>query len=238
MKERQKIDVNALLPFPHGVAAKAFVIRHSTFANATRRIARERMALPGYRLAALLKNLYVYCLRLFGCALGVGLIFVSPATGQSLIHVEELAFCQDVDRSTHQPVGIFWQNATVSKGKPLYFWVKVRGDDRALARLRAWHSLPIYYAWVPVNGGHTGLVDIGIKTNNWASHLKGLELEVANQGYFTWRTFGYSQHLWEGQWNVTILDSARKLVQRVPPPVNQVCRPEIKLTYNLAERAP
>src|SRR5229473_5145424 len=79
------------------------------------------------------------------------------AQGQTLLYVEEFAFCQKVEQ--HVPIGTFRASANIEKGKPLYIWLKIRGDERALQFLETWKHLPIYYGWIPKGGVLTGLRD-------------------------------------------------------------------------------
>lgn len=157
-------------------------------------------------------------------------LFAPQSTLGQLLYVEDFKFCQDV--AQHQPVGILGDSARLKEGERLYVWFKMRGDERALKVLETWQRLPIYYTWTPEGGINTGLVDIGIKTNNWSEHLERLKGQCRENGYFTWRTYGYSRHLHEGQWYISILDINKKIIHEIPPPANLVCRPKIELKRN------
>jgi hypothetical protein len=156
----------------------------------------------------------------------IGSAMCSTAFAEGSISVEKSAFCTAVDHLN--PVGVFKTTAVIEKGEPLYFWMRVRGSEGALKMLESWRRLPIYYTWV--KGGQTGLVDIGIKPSQFSpSTLQRLKWEFEQKGYFTWRTYGYSQHLSTGNWEVSVLDGNRKIVKVIPPPVNNVFRPSIEL---------
>ena len=148
----------------------------------------------------------------------------ATALAEDSISVEKAVFCRTVDHLN--PVGIFSASAVIHKEEPLYIWIRVRGNDEAIRMLKSWKRLPIYYSWV--KGAQTGLVDIGIKPQRFSQTiLKALEWQVADHGYFTWRTYGYSQHLSDGNWSVSLLDANKKIIREIPPPVNRVFKPTI-----------
>lgn len=150
---------------------------------------------------------------------------------ESIIVVERIVFCRSV--TNLMPVNPIREGTVaIPKGEPLYIWMEIRGDLRALRMLEYRRSLPVYYAWKREGAGHTGLVDIGIKEKNWKQQLDGLKSEMVNAGYWTWRTKGYSCHLSEGNWEITLLDANKRIVPFSPPPHGRVCRPKITVKFH------
>jgi len=152
--------------------------------------------------------------------------FVQTVFSQgALFEVEKVMFCRGVENMN--PIGVFQSNADIQKGDPIYVWMQIRGNEAAIKMLEAWQSLPVYYSWIPAGGGQTGLVDIGIKQRHFARQINALKWEVEKNGYFTWRTYGYSRNLSDGRWTISILDRNKRMVKEIPPPANSVCRPII-----------
>lgn len=85
-------------------------------------------------------------------------------------------------------------------GAPLYLWIRLRGDDDALDRLRDGGKLPIRHEWVNYVGPDpdidtlrpTDEIEVGGVREAVVDQVAS---EVALRGYFDWRTWSVKRNL-------------------------------------------
>ena len=93
---------------------------------------------------------------------------------------------------------------------PICFWTRMRGTQEALDQLRAEHKLPIRHRWVRYVGyepnidslAPTDEITLGVGASRLVSKLRR---EVANRGWFDWRTWSMKEHLTPGKWQVSVV---------------------------------
>jgi hypothetical protein len=128
---------------------------------------------------------------------------------------------EPVDR-LHSPV----------KTTPLNLWVKIIGDESALARLSMGGRLPLQHIWFYYGTAEKISLDDTKATDEISLHvgqsgelLKKLELEVRRKGSFDWRTWSRKHNLRQGRWVVRLLyaDGARVRCQPKGQPVIDDC---------------
>jgi hypothetical protein len=133
------------------------------------------------------------------------MLFPLPAHANPPIELEA-TWCAAVN-ADREPEQIY--SDTVLK-PPLVLWTKIRGGDAALKVLREEGKLPIRHKWfyfspwrVKFDGSAipTDVIDLGVGKK---ALLDKLQLELAERGFFDWRTWSRKQNLRSGAWLVKI----------------------------------
>ena len=152
---------------------------------------------------------------------------------ESELVVTEYAWSRGVDRASREHLKPAYTSA--APAKPLYLWIRVRGNRAALDRLVEEGALPLHHRWYRTIGSE--LIDedstfdkaLGIGSSK-ASTLRALQREVEQTGYFNWRTWSNKASISPGWWEVRIVsDDGEMLPCRVAGTLRP-CEPRIRIT--------
>lgn len=90
-----------------------------------------------------------------------------------------------------------------SLNEPLYFWMRLKGKEKALEYMEANGKIPIQVHWFYIIGGKifpSGVVNLSINREN----IKALKREFRNRGFFDWRTHSIKKNIAPGWFMVKI----------------------------------
>jgi len=107
------------------------------------------------------------------------------------------------------PLNTYANGSTVSVSKPLFLWIKVRGEQKAFDSLKKKRSLTIEHKWTyNYLGWHTDRIDVSIGRNPPIDDdtLEKLAQELEVNGYFDWRTWSKKERLVPGEYSVICVD--------------------------------
>jgi len=147
--------------------------------------------------------------------------------GQPLFEVERESFCGGM--GGNEPQKSFTGTAEIKRGEGIFFWMEIRGGERALTMLEAKGEMPIYHAWASEKGV-TDVINIGITKERWFELREKIMGEAKRKGSFTWRTYSVKRNLTEGHWYVSVLDANRKYVKKSGSGT-EAFRPEIVIRF-------
>ena len=126
--------------------------------------------------------------------------------------VVEYAWSSNVDRTSRDylrpPHG---RRAPV---RPLYFWMRVRGNSAALDQLLTDGALPIRHKWYryvgpvidPVQDSPSFDKELFVGAQR-QSVIQALRREVEQTGYFHWRVWSVKEVVWPSVWEVRVVSA-------------------------------
>ena len=125
-----------------------------------------------------------------------------------LIEIADVAWAQDVNKETRQPVAPIYKTTT---GNRLVLWMKIKGSEAALNQLASQGKLPIRHKWY--RDSIMGSEAEGVKTPTDEVEIPAakrgvidkLRDETRAMGYFTWRTWSSKEKTNRGTWKVRVV---------------------------------
>lgn len=141
----------------------------------------------------------------------VGLALAAPQVARAekdLVEIVQAIWTDRIDPGSRQ-FGAKYDD--VAPEKPLYLWMHVRGNKKALARLEADGKLPIRHKWFRqtlTSINPEGVMQVTDNIPVPAARievLSKLKSEVAGRGYFNWRTWSKKENIHPGQWRVRVV---------------------------------
>jgi hypothetical protein len=135
-------------------------------------------------------------------SMGVGAVRAEP-----VLQVVEMAWTDGISESK-DPLTIY-NKGTAPAGKPLYLWIRVHGEQKALEKLKAKKKLTIIHKWqYNYLGWYTREIDVSIGRDQPLDDalLAKLRLELDTKGYFDWRTWSQKESFASNLYSVTIVD--------------------------------
>lgn len=130
------------------------------------------------------------------------------AQTKTLLTVAEIVWTDGVT-DDKDPLNIYANDSTVSVAKPLFLWIRVRGEQEAFDRLKQKRSLTIEHKWTyNYLGWHTDRIDVSIGRNPPIDDgiLEKLAQELEVNGYFDWRTWSKKERLVPGAYSAVCVD--------------------------------
>lgn len=147
----------------------------------------------------------------------VTLLAASPAFSRGFSGTE-VAWATSLREREPMPAGGV---LTASRSEPLYFWIRIQGNEEALAELESKGMLPIRHRWVRY-GGFSSSVELDATPTDEIilaigkdALLRRLRQELDARRHFDWRTWSVKKNLRAGRWAVDVLygDARRSPVQ-------------------------
>lgn len=158
----------------------------------------------------------------------IGCLCQSQAQARPLIEIIDLKWCSEIKE--REPTGIY-ENGSNFKGEKLYLWMKVKGYQETLDRLRQGKKIGIIQRWnYQYLGWKTEDIDISIGKEKQLSHeiIQKLQQEVDQRGYFDWRTWGYKRNLKSNRYTLNDLDFVDVFYDPLSCEVEQNCKMNIQ----------
>lgn len=132
----------------------------------------------------------------------------AQAQTKTLLTVTDIVWTDGVTEDKN-PQSIYADGSTISVSKPLFLWIKVRGEQKAFDSLKKKRRLTIEHKWTyNYLGWHTDRIDVSIGRNPPIDDdtLEKLAQELEVNGYFDWRTWSKKEQLVPGEYSVVCVD--------------------------------
>jgi hypothetical protein len=133
-----------------------------------------------------------------------GLACTGAARAQALLEIDQAVWTDAIDRDNRNYTRAYKSPVALKK---ISLWILVRGSPELLERMKqdAEGRVRIRHVWKKllsesVRLDHDQVLEIGRRED-----LKRLGYEVAQQGYFRWRTWSDKVQLTPGDWKVDIV---------------------------------
>ncbi len=118
------------------------------------------------------------------------------------------AFTDEVNPETREIANEYVSHAPE---RPLCLWMKVKGEQWALDRLREMGKLPIYHKWFretyfsyQAEGSQLMIDEIPLDVGR-EDLIGKLGLELHHRGFFDWRTWSRKENICKGKWLVRVV---------------------------------
>jgi hypothetical protein len=152
--------------------------------------------------------------------------FIEFCEAQALIQVTRSDFCRSIqNREPREKVS---GEVLMKPGQELYFWMEFTAGQPALDILEKTGELPIFHHW------RKGIVvtdkpNVGMTQEKWLENRGTIRSQVAEKGYFNWRTFSYKQNLESVTYTILMQDGNGDAVTSVGS--GKPLRKEIKVSF-------
>lgn len=145
--------------------------------------------------------------------LGMGLMFNNgvQANSSQMIEVVEIAWTNGISQNSGEssknfnPETVYQSSAP--RDQPLYLWMRIKGYQKALDRLKKQRKVTIKHYWRHNSlGWQTEIIDISIgKKALSQAMLDKLSLELKERGYFDWRTYSVKRNFGSNEYSVNVV---------------------------------
>lgn len=139
-----------------------------------------------------------------------GYLLPEQLQAKPLIEIVDLKWCRGITVSDDQeknkePIDIC-ENGGLFSGSKLYLWMKVKGYQEALDKLRQGGRVTIIQRWrFHYYGSESDRIDLSMRKLS-PDIINKLQQEINRKGYFDWRTWGAKDNLKARRYEVDFLD--------------------------------
>jgi hypothetical protein len=145
---------------------------------------------------------------------------------QALIQVTRSDFCRSIQN--REPKEKVSGEVKMKPGQELYFWIEFTAGQPALDMLEKKGELPIFHYW------RKGIIvtdkpSVGITQERWLETRSTIRSQVAEKGFFYWRTFSYKQNLEPVTYTILIQDGNGNAVTSMGS--DKQLRKEVKVSF-------